>query len=134
MFFIFQWKWLPFLFLYEPILHRCQLGDYFPNQVARSKILGATATKMVATWRSAFDYLRCTVFFHNYLLHPSPQGWQTSCMYTFFKPFFRYKEIESCKISIYFGTVWSVKQVTDRKLTNRMAKTDLPKSLMITHI
>ena len=38
-------------FLYEPILHGRQLGDYFPNQVASSKILGAMATKMVATWR-----------------------------------------------------------------------------------
>ena len=63
MFFIFPWKWLPFLFLYKPILHGRQLGDYFPNQVARSKILGSTATKMVATWRVAFDYLHCTVFF-----------------------------------------------------------------------
>ena len=43
--------WLPFLFLYEHILHGRQLGDYFPNQVASSKILGAMATKMVAAWR-----------------------------------------------------------------------------------
>ena len=43
--------WLPFLFLYERILHGHQLGDYFPNQVASSKILGALATKMVTTWR-----------------------------------------------------------------------------------
>ena len=38
---------------HEPILHGCQLGDYSPNQVASSKILGAMATKMVATWRVA---------------------------------------------------------------------------------
>ena len=36
---------------HEPILHGRQLGDYSPNQVASSKILGAMATKMVATWR-----------------------------------------------------------------------------------
>ena len=38
--------WLPFLFLYERILQGRQLGNYFPNQVASSKILGAMATKM----------------------------------------------------------------------------------------
>ena len=38
---------------HEPILHGRQLGDYSPNQVASSKILGAMATKMVATWRVA---------------------------------------------------------------------------------
>ena len=38
--------WLPFLFLYEHILQGRQLGNYFPNQVASSKILGAMATKM----------------------------------------------------------------------------------------
>ena len=36
---------------HEPILHGRHLGDYSPNQVASSKILGAMATKMVATWR-----------------------------------------------------------------------------------
>ena len=36
---------------HEPILHG--LGDYSPNQVASSKVLGAMATKMVATWRVA---------------------------------------------------------------------------------
>ena len=34
---------------HEPILHGRQLGDYSPNQVASSKILGAMATKMAAT-------------------------------------------------------------------------------------
>ena len=43
----------------KPILHGRQLGDYSPNQVASSKILGAMATKMVATWRVVL------------LLHPS---------------------------------------------------------------
>ena len=38
---------------HEPILHGRQLGDYSPNQVTNSKILGAMATKMVATWRVA---------------------------------------------------------------------------------
>ena len=38
---------------HEPILHGRQLGDYSPNQVASSKILGAMATKMVAAWRVA---------------------------------------------------------------------------------
>ena len=41
------------MFLYVRILHGRQLGDYFPNQVASSKILGAMATKMDATWRVA---------------------------------------------------------------------------------
>ena len=36
---------------HEPILHGRQIGDYSRNQVASSKILGAMATKMVATWR-----------------------------------------------------------------------------------
>ena len=36
---------------HEPILHGRQLGDYSPNQVTSSKILGAMATKMVTTWR-----------------------------------------------------------------------------------
>ena len=36
---------------HEPILHGRQLGDYSQNQVASSKILGAMATKMVATSR-----------------------------------------------------------------------------------
>ena len=40
---------------HEPILHGRQLGDYSPNQVASSKILGAMATKMVATWRVEFE-------------------------------------------------------------------------------
>ena len=33
-------------FLYEPILHGRQLGDYFPNQVASSKILGANGRNL----------------------------------------------------------------------------------------
>ena len=33
------------------ILHGHQLGDYFPNQVASSKILSTMVTKMFATWR-----------------------------------------------------------------------------------
>ena len=40
---------------HEPILHCRQLGDYSPNQVASSKILGAMATKMVATWRVVME-------------------------------------------------------------------------------
>ena len=36
---------------HEPILHGRQLGDYSPNQVASSKILGTMATTMVATSR-----------------------------------------------------------------------------------
>ena len=36
---------------HEPILHGRQLGDYSPNQVASSKILGA----MVATWRVVME-------------------------------------------------------------------------------
>ena len=40
---------------HEPILHGRQLGDYSRNQVASSKILGAMATKMVATLRVAHE-------------------------------------------------------------------------------
>ena len=42
---------------HEPILHGRHLGDYSPNQVASSKILGAMATKMVATWRADNSYV-----------------------------------------------------------------------------
>ena len=41
---------------HESILHGRQLGDYSPNQVASSKILGAMATKMVATWRVELEW------------------------------------------------------------------------------
>ena len=43
---------------HEPFLHGRQLGDYSPNQVTSSKILGAMATKMVATWRVVIRHLQ----------------------------------------------------------------------------
>ena len=52
---------------HEPILHGRQLGDYSPNQVASSKILGAMATKMVATWR--VDFLLAII--HRYFIEIS---------------------------------------------------------------
>ena len=42
---------------------------------------------------------------------------------TLFKPFFRGKEILSSEMRIFFKK-FGPHQVTDRKLTNRMAKTD----------
>ena len=44
---------------------------------------------------------------------------------TLFKPFFRGQEIQSSEMSIFFKKFGPyTEQVTDRKLTNRMAKTD----------
>ena len=40
-----------FVSIQTAILHGHQLGDYFPNQVASSKILSTMVTKMFATWR-----------------------------------------------------------------------------------
>ena len=40
-----------FVSIQTAILHGHQLGDYFPNQVASSKILSTMVTKMYATWR-----------------------------------------------------------------------------------
>ena len=40
-------------FLQVSVFSGCQLGDYFLNQVARTKILVATAPKVVAAWRVA---------------------------------------------------------------------------------
>ena len=44
-------------FLQVSVFFGRQLGDYFPNQVARIKILVAMAPKMVAAWRVEFGEL-----------------------------------------------------------------------------
>ena len=38
-------------FLQVSVFSGCQLGDYFPTQVASTKILVATVPKVVAAWR-----------------------------------------------------------------------------------
>ena len=44
-------------FLQVSVFSGRQLGDYFPNQVARIKILVAMVPKMVAAWRVEFGEL-----------------------------------------------------------------------------
>ena len=46
-----QFRQLSFSFLQVPVFCGCQLGDYFPNQVASTKILAAMAPKVVTAWR-----------------------------------------------------------------------------------
>ena len=42
-------------FLQESVFSGRQLGNYFQNQVANSKILVAMAPKVVAAWRVAYN-------------------------------------------------------------------------------
>ena len=84
-------------FLQVSVFSGCQLGDYFPNQVARTKILVAMAPKVVAAWRVA---LHCTFYpcsFVNKKLAPTEDTFSFShrCFskstFLFFRMILRFK-------------------------------------------